>query len=143
MTEDTTTPDGTDDKPKRRPHKPGDTLSGEQRRKLIKPLRNYEELIDKALVAWLSLGNLLKMTGLTRAKLAALVKKARREQVRETKIVTAAELKIARAMDARLLGDSLAYRGLLDLHAAAKAGGRRSQEVAKAFEFLAKALGAK
>lgn len=125
---------------KKSPRRASPALTEAQMRALPRPKSNYEELVDKAAQAWTRSRGKIRPPDLTPAKLASLVKAARRAQDREGKIRAAFAARIKSASDRRLVADAQAWKALLYLWSVVKPLAARYPDVRKDFAFLEQAL---
>lgn len=116
---------------------PAVLLTTEQRQVLLKPVSNYDDIVDRFVRAWGAEGSRLRAPGYTPAKLASLLKKAKLTAEKEERLRANIEPKLQAAMDARLVAQDALWRALMDIWAMAKAQSRTQPELGTAFGFMA------
>jgi hypothetical protein len=114
-------------------------LSADERRRLLKPRAEYDDVIERAVRVW-GTQRTVKVPALTGARLASLLKRAQTAASREEVMRQRFESKLRPLQDARLIAEDAAYRALLDLNAAVKVFARNDPTVLEAFAFLAEYL---
>jgi len=102
----------------------------------LKPREGYDDLVTDIARVWQS-EPALKVPALTPGKLRSLLKKAERTALREADAREAAERKLAKLYDERLLAEHALWRGVLDVRAAVKFFSRSQPAIADRFTFLA------
>lgn len=112
-------------------------LTTEERQALLKPISNYDDLVERFVRTWSAEGSALKAPGHTPAKLASLLTRAKRTAEKEERLRAALEPKLEAAMDARLTAQDELWRTLMDIWAMAKAQARTQPELGTAFAFMA------
>ena len=121
-----------------RARKPGVVLTKKERQ-LLKPRTDFESLIKDALTKWAETPK-LRVPGVTRGSLKALLHKSERTEAKEKKIQERFDKLLGPLADARRIAQSDAYAALLMLHKAAKLHGQIDPAVASRFEFITTAL---
>lgn len=132
------------DKPRKRAvHGNTRRLTKGEVQRLAKPRDNYEDLVDKAVAAWMRQRVKVRVHKLSPARLAALVRKARRAQAKEKRMEDIVAKRLGPLQDRRLLADAAAWKALLELWSMVKPVGDKHPEVKDDFKFLAEALSSK
>jgi hypothetical protein len=122
-------------RPERRKKPQGSALSTLERSRLLKPRKEYVSLIEQVLATWKDNPS-LRVPGLTRAKLAALLSAAEKASAREQALVRQMEARLRPLADARIMAESELWRALLDTNAQIKVHARTDAAVGRAFGFL-------
>jgi len=115
-------------------------LSVEEKRRFLKPLTGFGELIARLVDTWKAHGSKVKVPGLSPARLGSLLRKAERASQREEATRTALEAKLSPLADARLRAEHEAWKSALNLHAMVKSAARTDPGIALPFAFFADAL---
>lgn len=129
-------------KPAKRAAKPRATkkaLTVDARRKLLKPRTDYEQLVEQIAVHW-EQNPVLRVPGLTAARLRKLARDALRAVTKETSLRAKLERQIDAVYDARLLAEDGVWRAVLDVNAAVKLFARSDETLPERFSFLTDAL---
>ncbi|UJR79585.1 Hypothetical protein I5071_16210 [Sandaracinus amylolyticus] len=114
-------------------------LTTTERARLLKPRRDYAELITTFLRVWEENPE-VRLTGLTRARLRRELERALRAADKEDAVRRALESKLRPLQDARLVAEDALWRKLLDANALVKAQARVDPRIGEAFAFLTDAL---
>lgn len=115
-------------------------LSAAEKRRLLKPLRDYPELLKRLIDTWRSHARQVRMPGMTSAALAARLRKAIAASAREDALRTKLEQRLQPLADARLRAESDAWKGALDLYAMLKSAARNDPGLMGPFAFFAEAV---
>lgn len=124
---------------KRRPAKKAVVLTPEERQRLPKPRGNWQELIEEAVGTWKKLGR-PRIDGLSASRLERLGAAADKAGDKERALIAEQERRLQPLSDARLVAESVAWEGILELNRAVKYHGRKDPELVAAFRFLADAM---
>ena len=122
---------------KRKPSVPG--LTSDERARLMRPPSDFDEALASMAQA-LKKHRLVRVEGLSAAKLRSLATKAERTRGAEDAFRSAAEFKLRALADARMLAEDAAWRAALDVWDMAKSVGRRRPEILDAFDFMERYL---
>ncbi len=114
-------------------------LTPDERRSLLKPPGDYDDVIEQFVTVWSEKRD-LRVPKLTRARLASMLKKALRARDRENGEMIRLDERKRRFSDARLLAEHAAWNALLAANSAVKAHARVDPSMAEAFAFLTDAL---
>ena len=117
---------------------PALTIAEKQR--LLKPLRDYPELLKRLIDTWRSHARVVRMPGMTSAALAARLRKAIAASAREDAVRTKLEQRLQPLADARMRAESDAWKGALDLYAMLKTAARNDPGLMGPFAFFAEAV---
>lgn len=115
-------------------------MSTEEKQRLLKPLTEFRDLVERLTTVWTDHGKQVRVPGLTPAKLAAMLRSAERANKKEDALRAAFEAKLQPLADARLLAEHQVWKNALDLYAMVKTAARTDPSIAKPFEFFADAL---
>jgi hypothetical protein len=115
-------------------------LTVDERRKLLKPRSDYDDVIENAVRVWSGEQRVVKVPGLTAPKLATLLRRAQTALAREETVRQRMEARLRPLQDARLRAEDAAVRALLDLNAGVKLYGRNDPRVLEAFAFVSEHL---
>jgi len=133
--------------PKKKTSKPAPAsataLTTRDKQKLLKPHRDYPDLVAALIKAWAASSREVRMADMSPAKLRALFNAAQAADQREQAARTKLEEKLQPLSDRRLMAESAMWKAVLDVNAVARAVGRSNATVASRFEFLTKALTAR
>lgn len=114
-------------------------LTTEQRRKLLKPRDDFEELVEQIARTW-NTARALRVPGLTAPRLLSMLKRARSAAQREQAVREKMERTLRPLYDARLLAENEVWRAVLDVNAAVKLYARNDPALGETFDFIAAAL---
>lgn len=114
-------------------------LTSDERRKLVKPRENYDELVEQLGRVWAQQKS-LRVPNLTPARLARLLRDAERAASREADMQARIDRMIRPLQDRRLQAENHLWRAVLDVNAAVKLYSRNDAAIADAFAFLTDAL---
>jgi hypothetical protein len=115
-------------------------MTVEQKQRLLKPLTEFGDLVERLVEVWGTHGKQVRVPGLSPAKLAAKLRAAERANKKEDALRTAFEAKLQPLADARLRAEHDVWKNALDLYAMIKTAARTDPAIAKPFEFFANAL---
>ena len=114
-------------------------LTSKDRLRLTKPRKKYATLIEQVLATWKDNPE-LRVPGLTRARLGALLARAEKASAKEQALARQMEARLRPLIDARLIAESELWRALLDTNAQIKVSTRADAGLGDAFSFLTEAL---
>lgn len=121
----------------RAPSKPARALlDAKQKQKLLKPPGDWLDLAFKAVTAWKSHTNLVRVKGGSPAKLGSRLRAVKSAQ----KKLDIASRKAALANDAALQANDAAWRLVLAAYGMAQAASKTAPEVLQSFRFLEQAF---
>lgn len=115
-------------------------LSADEKQRMLKPLTNFDELVERLAVTWKEHGRMVRVPGLTAAKLASLLRKAGAAAKKEDAVRARLEARLRPLADARLVAEHDAWKAALDVYAMVKAAARTDPGILAPFEFFAEAL---
>lgn len=118
-------------------------LTAVEKSRLVKPLSEWPSLVERLVKTWKSHGKLVRVPGITAAKLASLMRAAQRANEREDALRAKLEAQLAPLADARLRAEHEVWKAALDLHAMVKSAARTDPSIAAPFEFFAAAMSPK
>lgn len=116
------------------------SLSVEAKQRLLKPITGFADLLERLVATWKEHGRVVKVPGLTAAKLASLLRRAEAANKKEEAVRARLEARLRPLSDARLLAEHDAWKAALDLYAMTKAAARTDPGILVPFEFFAEAL---
>lgn len=115
-------------------------LSADQKKRLLKPLSNFDDLIERLASTWKEHGRAIRVPGLTAGKLASLLRTAKAANKKEDALRARLEARLRPLADARLRAEHEAWKAALDVYAMIKAAARTDPAILGPFEFFADAL---
>ena len=124
-----------DRKPKKNPQQ----LTADERKKLLRPRDNYDELVERIARTW-ETHRSLRVPELSVVKLRKLLRDAERAKSKEQALREKLESKLKAAQDSRLVAEDKAWRAVLDVNAAVKLYARKEPSLAETFGFVTDAL---
>lgn len=108
-------------------------LSAADKKQLLKPGEDLDEIITDTLQAWDLVARQVRVPGLSPAKLRSLLQKALRDVEREATLSAKQAARLAPLTDARMRSSDAAYRAALKVKKIADAIGDTDPGVAEAF----------
>lgn len=118
-------------------------MTVEEKQRLLKPLTEFGDLVDRLVAVWGEHGKQVRVPGLTPGKLASKLRAAQRANKKEDALRAALEAKLQPLADARLRAEHDVWKNALDLYAMVKTASRTDPAIGKPFEFFAEALAKK
>lgn len=115
-------------------------LSAEQKQRLLKPLTAFPELVERLASTWQEHGRVIRVPGLTAARLSSLLRRAGAASKKEEATRARLEAKLRPLADARLVAEHEVWKAALDVYAMAKAAARTDPGILTPFDFFAEAL---
>lgn len=115
-------------------------LTAEEKSRLLKPVRNWDERVSLLVEIWKAQGVKVKVPGLTPASLGAKLRAAQRANEREARLRAKVELALQRLGDARLRAEHEVWKSALDLYAMVRAAARTDPSLALPFRALRRSL---
>jgi hypothetical protein len=122
-----------------RAKQPPTLLTTEQRRKLLKPRDDFDDLVERVARTW-DTSSSLRVPNLSVSRLLNLLKRAKTAAQREQALREKMERSLRPLYDARLLAEHEVWRAVLDVNAAVKLFARSDPALGETFDFLPAAL---
>ncbi len=122
---------------------PPRALTAAEKNRLVKPLTEWPNLVERLVKTWRSHGKLVRVPGITAAKLASLMRAAQRANEREDALRAKLEAQLAPLADARLRAEHEVWKAALDVYAMVKSASRTDPSIAAPFDFFSAAMSPK